>query len=1144
MTVCMSTMRIALYSVDPPGLSSFHTFDPESFALIPAINDALVFIDAEGGVQPALATAWRRLSPSVMEFDLREGVRFHDGQPFDADDVVATFDAHRAPTPSASGSAIFSNIRSVQKIGPMRVRVETVVPDAMLLHRMFFGGIYPRRVLEREGRDYFASHPIGTGAYEFVRYDRGREIVLRRNPLHWAKAATVEEIRLPILRQKEWVDRLARGDLDAAWNLDSHDRVRAARLPGIVARSRPAAISQWFLLSNKGPLADERVRQALNHAIQRRLLVELSEHGLGAPQRGVCTPEQEGYVELEPYRYSPDLARAMLAEAGYPEGFTLRGLVSETSTGVYFAVREFLARVGVTLEAEVVPRSTWMQTMTGRSFGGPPYEGDFAVASIDNPLLHGLFHQFIFLFSQGPCSLTRDAGYDQAFLAAATNTGEPTGAPAALERYARDHALLLFTVQQQVHAAWREGVQCVLPRSGHFDAAAFWNLRCDAPVRRASLPPSPPPLHIDVGHLLDATSHTGTFFLRPDVALTEPTVQRIWRNVADAEARWRVQNEPMLHELVSAVEARTSLANVLGSTDRVAIVGLSPEGRQLFANRGYVQMIGEGVDLIALLGRGGEHGWEAIERAVTRDGSWVGPVALAPEGRPPGAPCKLFLTVTTARDEDGAVLGRTFVLTDLSGEEERIRHAAIRTILDHVPYGLFVLDRDGRMAEGYSESCRRIFHDAAVGSLVGRDIAGLLRLDARAEAHFRSCFEQVIDDLMPPEVSLGQLPEKVTLGPRTFSLRGAVVRDGDGAVTGVLFTLLDISDLVAAEQEAERHRATVLVLRFRASFEGYVRELDRALGDLAEGPGDASEARAALHTAKGVFGQFALRELASHIHQMEDDDEVTPDALRALRARVREAVHARRDVWGIDLDDADPTYAVQESTLRALERLVARTRDPSALRAGLAGMVSTLREKTAGELLGPIAQAGMELAARRGKSVRVVVEGDDVRVPARHAAALGTLVHLVRNAVDHGVEGPDERGDKPAEATVRIAITRGADALVVEVEDDGRGVDLPRVVEKALACGVVDAPTLAAMDEPARLRLVFAEGLSTAEVVSETSGRGVGSGAVRAAVEAAGGDVQVRSVAGAGTRFVLTLPLAVRASLLAPSLSEAPSAMA
>src|SRR5262245_51705076 len=131
------TVRVAMFSADPAGLSTFHAFDPDSFTLVSAIHDGLIYIDNEGQVQPALATSWRRTSPLAMDFKLRRGVRFHNGEPFDADSVVATFYAHQHPTPSAAVRGALNIIAGVDKLDDFTVRVRTSVPDAMLLRRLF-----------------------------------------------------------------------------------------------------------------------------------------------------------------------------------------------------------------------------------------------------------------------------------------------------------------------------------------------------------------------------------------------------------------------------------------------------------------------------------------------------------------------------------------------------------------------------------------------------------------------------------------------------------------------------------------------------------------------------------------------------------------------------------------------------------------------------------------------------------------------------------------------------------------------------------------------------------------------------------------------------------------------------------------------
>lgn len=1131
-----TALRVAVFSVTPPGLTLFKSFDPDSNVVISAICDGLVYIDEDGAVQPALATAWRQLSPTLHELDLREGVFFHNGDRFGADDVVATFEAHRTPTPSPLAVGVLSPIVGVRKVNDHRVHIETRFPDAMFLRRLFLAAIYPRSVLEREGRDALSEKPIGTGAYRLARFDRDREIVLERTPDHWAGIATVDTIHLPIIRQKEWVTRLARGEIDVAWNLDSHDVVRARRLAGVETASREAAIAQYFTLSQRGPLADVRVRRALNHAINRHILAGLTEHGLGAPQRGAATRSTEGYSEPSPYRYSVELARQLLEEAGYGSGFKLRGLVSETSTSLFSAVREFLSRVGVELEAEIVPRSVWMKTMIGANLSGGAVDADFAVTSCDNPLLHTLFLQYAFFNSHGPFSFTRSPEFDRVFAEAATSVSNPTEGLARLERYTRDQALMLFTVEQQVHAAWRRGVSVTLPRSGHFNAVAFWKLRVDAGSREAAVATGVPqpaetsaPSRQDLDLLLAGTSHVGSVYLPPGTVPEGSVAKKVWENLLESEERSRVQNAASMRELVNLVEAKGNLANVLRSTDRVGIVGYSPERRELFRNRGLDSMLGVGRTVFDVLGVRGENGWPSILERVTRDGAWQGPVRIDPRSGSGRGPAKLFLTVTPARDDDGAEIGHTFVFSDFSDEEERIKNAATRLIVQNVPYGLFALDREGRMKPGYSDACREMFASTAEGDLAGAKLVTLLGLNEREAMSFSLQYEQCTEDLLPDDVVVGQLPERVSIGSRTFRLYGAVLRADDGRIEGVLFTMLDISAQLRAETEVEQCRATIAVLESRDDFESFVVELADDLTRLGRSPEPSlveREARAALHTAKGIFAQFELRRLADSIHRLEDEEVIPRDRLIALRDELADTLRRNEKVWKISLQAHEPVHAVAESLLRGIEERAAAATDLDQLRGVLHDGLRTVRERRASALLSPFRAMAQGLARRRGKAeVDVVIDGGEVGVPPELTSVFTTLVHLVRNAVDHGIENAGERGEKSEVASLRISVSRTASELRLSLTDDGRGVDLERLVASAIDRGAIDEASAQQLTDREKLDLVFVEGVSTASCLDEVSGRGVGVAATRAAVETHGGTIVVESQLGLGTCFTIVLPI-------------------
>ncbi|MDP1027260.1 chemotaxis protein CheA [Sphingomonas sp. KR1UV-12] len=167
-----------------------------------------------------------------------------------------------------------------------------------------------------------------------------------------------------------------------------------------------------------------------------------------------------------------------------------------------------------------------------------------------------------------------------------------------------------------------------------------------------------------------------------------------------------------------------------------------------------------------------------------------------------------------------------------------------------------------------------------------------------------------------------------------------------------------------------------------------------------------------------------------------------------------------------------------------------------------------------------------ELEAGTGKRVRLEVEGEMTEVDKTVVERIGEpLTHMIRNAVDHGLEMPDERVaiGKPAEGVVRLAAEHRSGRIVISVADDGKGIDLPRVRAKAVERGII-APDANLSDEEIE-NLIFAPGFSTAATVSNISGRGVGMDVVRRNVQALGGRIGITSRFGKGSTFTLTLPL-------------------
>jgi ABC-type transport system substrate-binding protein/signal transduction histidine kinase len=1124
-------LDVAVFSVDPPAADMFHGGDPDSYVLVSALADALVLIDENGLLCPALATSWEQVSPVTWHFTLRQGVRFHNGDEFTADDVIATFTEHFLPSnPTVTARSVLSPIADFKKLGDFAVELSTWAPGSMLIRRLMCSQIYPKSLIERGGREAVRDNPIGTGAYRLERWVRGTEIVLRRNEDHWAGKASIDRIRIPILRQKNWAAALRDGIVDVALGIDVHDRIRLESEPSLETFSSDAAISHFFLLKHRGPLSKLRVRQALNHAVHRQLIVQVAEHGHGRAQQSIATPETFGYApDVRPYVYNLELAKRILEEEGYPEGFKLRGLVSETSTAVYHTVKEFLARVGVELEAEIVPRSDWVARVRGSRLGGEGADtGDFALVMFDNPMLHSSFHQFILLFSAGDWSFVHDDGYDAEFMRAMTTVGDAfEEALRALERYAVDNAMILFTAQAAVHAAARRGVSFPLPKSGHFNTPFWWGLRSDAEprsplpidsiVQRHSTPAFAP--------LLKATEHLGTLYLPAGTEFVASEAGRVWQNLEATQQRWETQLAPMLRELVSQVETKTHLANVLHSTERVALCGVGDDGRQLFINEGYRRMAGEHVSVQEHLGKL----WEDIKSSVNEQGVWSGPVRMHAPGA--ASATELYLTVTRARDLERLPIGYTLVFSDFSGAEERIRNHAIRTILDNVWYGLFRCLPNGLVLPGYSARCQDLFPGAQGRAIEGQHFVDLLGMSAREADNLRGLYDQLIEDFLPEELNIEQFPARIETHGRVLGLRPAVLRDEQGKISAVLFSMLDETDLVQAERNQDHLRGVVEVMRHPHMFRSFIRGVAATSSELISAYSESDQpwqaaARRFVHTCKGVVAQYGLMALARALHRLEETKRLNVATLEELRTEFRKLLADNADLWKLAFEDCTPEYSLRAADFDDLETALAGVKSLEEARSLARRFSERHQQKSVRELLGPMPTSCQQHAELRGKQVRFTLRGGDLTLPPRHWVIGSALTHLVRNAIDHGIEKPEARGAKSPCAELSVEFMRTDEEFRCKVVDDGAGIDSKLLVQSALRRRMITPERARTLTPEDAVALVFEEGLSSSESVTETAGRGVGMGAARATVEQLGGKLEIRSSPGVGTTIELRWPRA------------------
>ena len=171
-----------------------------------------------------------------------------------------------------------------------------------------------------------------------------------------------------------------------------------------------------------------------------------------------------------------------------------------------------------------------------------------------------------------------------------------------------------------------------------------------------------------------------------------------------------------------------------------------------------------------------------------------------------------------------------------------------------------------------------------------------------------------------------------------------------------------------------------------------------------------------------------------------------------------------------------------------------------------------------------------DISKKLGKKIKYIEKGGDTKLDKMVIEKLADpLVHIIRNSLDHGIETPQERlaKQKPEEGTLEISATSQGDKVFIVIKDDGRGIDVDKVVNKALEKRLISPDLLDKMSEEEKLKLVFLPGLSTKEEITELSGRGVGTDAVKKTIEELGGKIYIKSIKDVGTEIKLELPLSV-----------------
>lgn len=369
-----TNIRVAM-QLEPPNL------DPTSGAaqavdsiVYSNIFEGLTRFKSDGSIIPGLAESWEISEDGLTyTFKLRNGVTFHDGTTMDAEDVKFSLDRARADDSVNAQKALFASIADVTVVDPLTVKLTLSAPNGSLLFNLAWGDAV---IVAPESIADIATKPIGTGAFMFDNWVQGDRIDIKRNPDYWGTPAALETATFRFISDPTAAFAAVMAeDVDVFVGFPAPEN-----LPQFEADPRFQVLvgnteGETILAMNNSvaPFDKQVVRQAVAHAIDRQAIIDGAMYGIGTPIGTHFAPHHPDYVDLTALsNYDPDLSRAMLAEAGFADGFTTTLKLPPPSYarrgGEIIAAQ--LREVGIKVEIENQEWAQWLETtFKGEGYG-------------------------------------------------------------------------------------------------------------------------------------------------------------------------------------------------------------------------------------------------------------------------------------------------------------------------------------------------------------------------------------------------------------------------------------------------------------------------------------------------------------------------------------------------------------------------------------------------------------------------------------------------------------------------------------------------------------------------------------------------------------------------------------------------------
>lgn len=358
---------IVAQAADAVSLDPHRTNDAASAVPMFQIYDTLVKLDSDMKIVPGLATEWKQVDDYTLEFKLRQGVKFHNGEELKASDVKFTYDRITDPATAAPAAFMLSTLKETKVVDDYTVQLVFSSKCASMLYNLTHVdmGILNEKAVTEAG-DAYSQNPVGTGAFRFVEWKKNQQIVLEKNPDYYGEPAKSDRLVFRIIPESATgIAELQTGGVDVLLGVQPQYAPQFAEGSGMKLEKFSTFTIKYLAFDvRQKPFDDVRVRQAINYATNKDAIIKVAYSGSAEPLSGPLPEKINGYnPDLEPYPYDVEKAKALLAEAGYPDGFetTLYLSDKEVDTKIATVMQGMLAQVGIRVDLQVIEWGSYLK---------------------------------------------------------------------------------------------------------------------------------------------------------------------------------------------------------------------------------------------------------------------------------------------------------------------------------------------------------------------------------------------------------------------------------------------------------------------------------------------------------------------------------------------------------------------------------------------------------------------------------------------------------------------------------------------------------------------------------------------------------------------------------------------------------------